>query len=497
MNIKYIYNLLIIFMIIPISYCQSPSAEAKQLNIPSKQTIKNAKAMIKNHKFNKALALLSKVPKNNRNYKINSLMAKSLFYLGKYEKALVHLKKAIKSIKQNNKNYIQEKAKLHSLVGYIYQRLGNLDLALKNHKITTNLLKDNVIAWTNLGSIYLKRKEYPNAINAFKKAYNINPNHQSVVFGLANSYHHIKNYNKAIKLFNKLINTNPYSHRGYIGLAKTLMKINKKTKGYTMFAKGYFLERSYPKAIENLKKIKSFRKNKSLLKLYLAILIENATYDKAENEAKIAINRYPKESEFVYDLSQIHLRQKQYKNALKISLSGIKIFPNNHPLHVVAANSYSKLKKSELAIKYFEKSLALEPKDVNSRELLAQLYRVKKSKDLEYFHQGVVYYYVNDLYQAKEVLSWISNINKKAELKYYKGMIYTKLNKINDAIKYLNEAIKENQSLYLPYIALANIYKSNKQKYKSITLLKQYINKYPNSVHIKKVRSYYRQLISK
>ncbi|MDH4129645.1 MAG: tetratricopeptide repeat protein, partial [Spirochaetota bacterium] len=436
--------------------------------LQSENIISNAEKMLKNKSYNEMINLLTSIPKENYTYKTYFLLARGYLHLKMYEKALSNFNKSMTIYKKIFNKNNEETAKLHSFLAYTYQKLNKYEQSLEHHLKTTTLLPNNPVAWTNLGNLYFKNDKYSEAEKIFLTAYKLKPTSITTLTSLGNVYYATEQYNNALHYYQQLLNHVPNSSNAYLGIGRSLLKMNKKDKAYEMLAKGHFLSKNYPEAVVNLEKIPNLQKHNDLYKILIASLIEAKLYSNAISRIKNAISIYPKDDELIYDLAKIYYIKKNYNKALEIASEGIKKFPNSHILSVVKAQSLISLNQKNKAKIYLEKALIIDEKDVQSRELLAQLYREQGQKDYEYFHQALVYYYTGNFVQANEVMRWIKEFPRKGEVNYYHGMILWKLNKNQEALNYLQNAVKFKEDHYLAYIAIAKIYKSLKQTKKGV-----------------------------
>ncbi len=463
---------------------------------PKAKLLKEAFYLLKTKKYKKLVTHLSQIPKEKQSYETHSLMGQGYLRQKKYLKALPYFKESIRLSESMTHLDFKTKAKLHSFLAYTYEKLEKLDLARDSYLKASTYASKNPIVWTNLARVYLIKKDYLKAEQAFLKAYKINPQYHNALAGLGKSYLYLKQYSKAIIFYKKLVQLLPNSFLAYIGMGKAFLKVNNKTQGHEMLAKGYYLSRQYPKAIVHLNKLPTLRQNKELIKLLIACHLGAKNFDDAEREIQKAIVRFPTDDEFTFDRTQIYFYQKDYKKSLKLALNGLKKFPKSHLLHVVAANSYNALNQKEKAGVYYEKVLEINEDDVMAREKLAQIYRLDNQKDKEYYHQGIVYFKTGEYDQAEHVLSWIQkDFNDKGRLNYYKGMISWALKKKDEGLKQFQRAIKEDQKYHMPYISLARAFHELNQPKKGINVLKDFMGKFPESPHIREIKNEYSKML--
>lgn len=78
----------------------------------------------------------------------------------------------------------------------------------------------------NLGDVYARRKDYPNAILEFKKAVEINPNYSDAWHNLALTYQNAGQTEEAIKTYKHAISINPNLWQSYENLAQIYFSQN-------------------------------------------------------------------------------------------------------------------------------------------------------------------------------------------------------------------------------------------------------------------------------
>ena len=84
----------------------------------------------------------------------------------------------------------------------------------------------------------------------------------------------------------------------------------------------------------------------------------------------------------INDLGYVLLNGGDTKNALDVFLENIKLHPNSFNVYDSAAEAYMVNKENELAIKYYKKSLSLNPGNTNGIEMLKKLGVTFNPKDL-------------------------------------------------------------------------------------------------------------------
>ncbi len=489
--------------ILILSSCKEVPANSSKLDskkvgyqTPKTKLLKEAYQLLEGEKYKKLVTYLSNIPEGKQSYETHKLMGQGYLRQKKYLKALPYFKKSLQLAESIGDLDFKTRATLHSLLAYTYEKLKKLDSARDEYLKASTYVSDSPIVWTNLARVYLIKKDYQEAEKAFLKAYQINPKYHNALAGLGKSYLKLKQYSKAISFYKELLKLFPKSSLAYIGMGKAFLRLNNETNGHEMLAKGYYLSRQYSKAIVHLEALPALRKNKEFIKLLIACHLGTNSFDEARTEIHKAIIQFPADDEFTFDQAQIYFYQKNYNKSLNLALKGLKRFPKSHLLHVVVANSYAALKQKDKAATYYEKVLEINEDDVMAREKLAHIYRMANQKDKEYYHQGIVYFKTGEYDQAEHVLGWINkDFPIKSKLNYYKGMISWALKKKDDGLKHFQQAIKEDQKFYMPYISLAKAFQELNKPKKGLEILKGYMDKFPKSSHIRKIKYEYSKIL--
>lgn len=124
--------------------------------------------------------------------------------------------------------------RLYSERKFLAAEKGYLELLKLDHK--------HVLAYTRLGMIYSKQKNYDDAIECFQLAAQFQPNGSSF-HNLGLAYFENRNYVKAIAAFEKAIMFEPSAIR-YISLAKAYQKVSNQSKTLETLEKAIDLEPS-------------------------------------------------------------------------------------------------------------------------------------------------------------------------------------------------------------------------------------------------------------
>jgi tetratricopeptide (TPR) repeat protein len=91
------------------------------------------------------------------------------------------------------------------ILGSIYLRKEKYAEAIASLMLANNLKKDEPTILFSLGAAYLRNKNYPEAISNLKKGLTIEPKAAAAVFDLGNAYFLTKRYDEAIAVYNDVL----------------------------------------------------------------------------------------------------------------------------------------------------------------------------------------------------------------------------------------------------------------------------------------------------
>ena len=136
--------------------------------------------------------------------------------LGKADKAIA-LYKEVLALDPDN-------AKTKTNLGVMFMAMNEADTALAffldAYKVDKSFELEN-----NLGSAYLAKKDYANAISRFQNALKQSPKDSAVRLNLAQAYSGAGDYDNAKTVYLEILNSNPQNYDAYIELAKVLVAL--------------------------------------------------------------------------------------------------------------------------------------------------------------------------------------------------------------------------------------------------------------------------------
>ena len=317
-------------------------------------------------------------------------------------------KTELKKIEEKLKNCALEN--LDTEIEKFITQQGNLDS--KNQR--------KAIIYFDSGISFYRKKEFQNAIIAFKKAIQLNPKFDEAYYGLGDSYIGIEEFQNAIKAFKKVIQLNPENNNAYNNLGNSYRRIRDFQNAITAFKKAIKLNPENDQAYYNLG-------------LSYGSIEE---FQNAIMAFKTAIDLNPKNYEDYIFLGLSYIGKVEFQNAITTYKKAIQLNPKSYEAYNYLGFSYLKSGKFQNAITAFKKAIQLNPENVHAYNSITIIYlnqnqlqlakdSINKALDLKPknpFNMGSsiqVNLYQNDWKSSKKILSQIF----KENLEYSSDMI--------------------------------------------------------------------------
>ncbi|WP_422089463.1 tetratricopeptide repeat protein [Tenacibaculum ovolyticum] len=381
----------------------------------------------------------------------------SLVHIGRYQKALVLLKKQ-ESTFQSNKR-----------IAVIYTSIDNYKLATKYFERAL-LLKDDYRTRISLGKSYQKEKKIQEAISIYEGVLKEDKENLLISYQLGKLYLKTKQALKAKSIFKRLLqkDRNNANYHYQMGIIYAMLK-NRNLK-INSFLKTYEKDGEHINAIHQLALAYTFLRDKDSANLFINKGLKINSNHIALNKLKIN-NLY---------------RKKEYPLAINLLEKINSLQPNEHYTFKMLGRTFYKLKDYEKAKEYFEKALKVDKSDFKSYTYIGDINFDQKK------YKKAMYNYMYATFIGKEY----------RDTEYYQlAKTYEKIGKPKEEIKAYKDAYKENRSNYRALFQLANtsenFYKDKKIAYK---YYKNYVSRFETKdslltsqakVRLKEIKKYY------
>lgn len=206
------------------------------------------------------------------------------------------------------------------------------------------------ISYSNLGGIYLAKKDYDSALEKFNKQVELSPNSAMSYISRGQGYYFKKDYKNAISDYNKALNLDYEAYRAYQGLGEV-----------------YFDMRDFGRAIQNYTIATDCQSsNESDFSYYGRGLVYNAQkkYDYAIADFNKAISIRGDVHDYYRNRAFAYTKKDQEDLALLDLDKAIQLDDYDDEAHIIRAQIFEKLGRKNEAAKEYEK--VLEVTDDNS-----------------------------------------------------------------------------------------------------------------------------------
>jgi tetratricopeptide (TPR) repeat protein len=289
-----------------------------------------------------------------------------LIYEHKYKEAIDLCHKAI-TITKNEKN----KERLNEgyfHLGISYNELRQYQQAVDAYKQAIKIEPNHHVTYNNMGVSYIGLEEYQQTIKACQNTIKINPNYTKAYHNIGIAYSKLEQYQKAIDAYKKAIEIEPNYHKVYMDMSFAYNKLGK-----------------YQKVIDTYKK---------------AIEIKSDDY--------VAYN----------DMGNAYSQLEQYQKAIVAYKKAIKIKPDCHDARINILEAQSMINKN-----LFQKSAQLDGElEIIMLAMLKILKQIKDDTISQYWQEEFSSKYSKGNFANqpwKEIKTWIENKeneNNKPEL---------------------------------------------------------------------------------
>jgi tetratricopeptide (TPR) repeat protein len=313
--------------------------------------------------------------------------------------------------------------------------------------------------WLEKGVDLANREKYEEALKAFDKALEINPQFAEVLINRGIALNNLARYEEALEDFEKAMEINPDFAEAWTGKGVALYYLGRYKEALEAFEKAIEINPQYANAWYNkgitLDKLKKYEE---ALKAFEKAIEINPQYADAWNNKGVTLGhlkRYedalkafekaikidPKNVVAWKNKGDALCKLEKYKDALTGYEKATKIKPNFVEALYNKGVALCKLEKCKDALKVFEKAIEIEPHFVEAWDGKGvALYNPRNASP--YSNLGELYFDLDDLKNAYEIIEGALTINKSfAPALRLKGRIKIENKDYGSASKYFEEAI--------------------------------------------------------
>ncbi len=196
---------------------------------------------------------------------------------------------------------------------------------------------------TQQGQSLLREKQYPQAIEQFNKAINVDPNAITPYILRGSAFIQMKEYDKAIDNANQAVAAIP-----------------KEAASYFLRGRTYFTIKEYDKAMDDLSTVLRLRPNHiGALVMRARIYSQRKEYHLAVAELEKAVQLNKQDYKVLCDLGNLYYRTKRFKDSVRVLSSAIGMKPSLAPAYMCRSRSYRALRMNGKALEDLKKAASL------------------------------------------------------------------------------------------------------------------------------------------
>lgn len=286
------------------------------------------------------------------------------------------------------------------------------DYATAAEKLTQalSIAQNDVLILTKLAGVYSEMGEYEKALQAYSKVAELKPSDGYIYISIGSIYESLGEYQKALQAYSKVKEMCPEYLYNYLNIANVDYQLG-----------------DYKSSIENYNKfLATYSQHREARENLAASYLGSGNYQSAVNEYA---NIYSKNPSSFRDFAKYGLalfEVKDYEKAAEFLEKAVDADPDNSLAHVNLALSYQELGKNELALSQYDVVFRQQPALHSLRfdygNLLAEM-----GKDVSAIENYKIY---------------IKNYPNDARVYQNIGLVYKRLNKIDDAILSYEKALE-------------------------------------------------------
>jgi tetratricopeptide (TPR) repeat protein len=214
--------------------------------------------------------------------------------------------------------------------------------------VSTASTEQKVQEWIDKGELFMDRKEYQEALEAFRQAILLDPNNAEAYAGKSGALWYLRKYQEALGASEQAIRLDSGLARAWVSKGDALADLKKYDEALTAYDEALLLDPRYPAAWDNKG----------------ATLAEIKRYSEALSACNEALRLEPDNANAWYNKGSVLNALKRYSEALSACDEALRLNPSDANAWHNKGNALNALKRYEEALFAYEKALRFGPTDV-------------------------------------------------------------------------------------------------------------------------------------
>ncbi|CAN5410350.1 hypothetical protein BH10ACI1_BH10ACI1_06710 [soil metagenome] len=292
------------------------------------------------------------------------------YYLNQYDQAIQDLTTALQ---QGFKNSIE----IYKLRGYMNLQRQNYDAAFGDINEAAKREPTNIVYVMNLGEIYRGKKDWTSALEAYKRAAQLEPRSGDISYFIAVCYGELGNFDAQGTAVQDAIQ-----------------------KGTKYVGESYYLYGNWQQRSRNsLEAMQSYERALSAKPtiyeaygLLSEIYRGQGRFDDAIKITLKGLENFPNDGSLYINLTWYYSLADKYKEAIDAGLMAVKYAPDSATGYTNLCRAYNDIKQYGTAIETCNKALAIAPNDGETNFYLGRAYSFLKREDVakKYYANAVM-----------------------------------------------------------------------------------------------------------
>lgn len=272
-----------------------------------------------------------------------------------------------------------------------------------------NLSSNDVMIYTKLAGVYSEMGEYDKALQTYEKVAELKPSDGYIYLSVGSIYENQGKYQDALNAYNKVAEMCPEYLYNYLNIANVQYQL-----------------RDYKSAIENYNKfLSTYSQHVEARENLAASYMNSGDFTNAVNEYENLYSRNPVAFKNFANYGQALFQVKDYQKASEFLEKAVEANPENTSAHVSLALAYQELAKNDLALAQYDIIFRQQPALNSIRFDYANLLA-----DMGQDEAAIENYKI-----------YITNYPNDARAYQNIGVVYKRMNKLDDTIANYEKAI--------------------------------------------------------